>query len=153
MAEDFLTSLVSVFNRDLDKLEEEINLYPNESSVWALHGDIKNSGGTLCLHLCGNLQHFIGAVLGKNGYIRNRDEEFAARQIPRHVLLDEIMKARETVKQVLMQLELSQLVEEYPIQVWGYPITTTFFLIHLSGHLTYHLGQVNYHRRILSGQL
>ncbi len=153
MAEDFLTSLITLFNRDLTKLEEEINLYPNEESVWVLHGNIKNSGGTLCLHLCGNLQHFIGAVLGKNGYVRNRDNEFTARHVPRHLLLDEILKTREAVKQALMQLDPSQLAEEYPIQVWGYPITTTFFLIHLASHLTYHLGQVNYHRRILAGQV
>lgn len=153
MAEDFLTSLVTLFNRDLTKLEEELNLYPNEESVWTLKGDIKNSGGTLCLHLCGNLQHFIGAVLGKNGYVRNRDNEFTARNIPRHLLLDEILKTRETVKQAIMQLDPSQLEEEYPIQVWGYPVTTTFFLIHLASHLTYHLGQVNYHRRILTGKL
>ena len=150
MSEDFITSLVTILNRDLTKLEEEINLYPNEASVWILQGDIKNSGGTLCLHLCGNLQHFIGTVLGKTGYVRNRDHEFAARNIPRHVLLDELLKTKETVKQVLMQLEPSQLEEEYPIQVWGYPMTTTFFLIHLSGHLAYHLGQVNYHRRLVS---
>ncbi|MBX2970332.1 MAG: DUF1572 family protein [Cyclobacteriaceae bacterium] len=148
MQEDFIASLSTIFDRELTQLEKEINLYPDEASVWTLQGDIKNSGGTLCLHLCGNLQHFLGAVLNKNGYIRDREHEFAARAIPRHLLLDEILKTKETVKQTLQQLEPEILEQEYPVQVWGYPVTTLFFLIHLAGHLNYHLGQVNYHRRI-----
>ena len=75
-------SLIKIFDRDLSKLEEEIKLYPTEESVWGVSGDIKNSGGNLCLHLCGNLQHFIGAVLGKTEYHRNRDLEFSASGIP-----------------------------------------------------------------------
>lgn len=150
MEEGFLTSLVTLFDRDLSKLEEEIKLYPSEESVWTIQSDIKNSGGTLCLHLCGNLQHFIGAVLGQNGYARNREEEFAARNVARHILLDEIIKTRQTVKHVLLNFNPEQVGSDYPLQVWGYPVTTTFFLMHLAGHLNYHLGQVNYHRRILS---
>ncbi|MBX2963367.1 MAG: DUF1572 family protein [Cyclobacteriaceae bacterium] len=152
MEEDFLTSLVTVFNRDLSKLEEEINLYPTEESLWSLHGTIKNSGGTLCLHLCGNLQHYIGAVLGNSSYQRNRDEEFAARNVPRHHLLDEIRRTKEVVTQTLLNFDHEQLSTEYPIQLWGYPMSTTFFLIHLTGHLNYHLGQLNYHRRLLADQ-
>lgn len=148
MQEDFIASLTTLFDRELTQLEKEINLYPDEESVWALHGDIKNSGGTLCLHLCGNLQHFLGAVLNKNGYVRNREHEFAARHIPRHQLLDEILKTKEAVKHTLQELDTEVLESEYPVQVWGYPVTTIFFLIHLAGHLNYHLGQVNYHRRI-----
>ena len=151
MQQDFIASLTMLFDRELTQLEKEINLYPNEESVWALRGDIKNSGGTLCLHLCGNLQHFLGAVLNKNGYLRNREHEFAARNIARHQLLDEILKTKETVKHTLQELDSEVLESEYPVQVWGYPVTTIFFLIHLAGHLNYHLGQVNYHRRILSG--
>lgn len=150
MEEGFLTSLITLFDRDLSKLEEEIKLYPSEESVWTIQSDIKNSGGTLCLHLCGNLQHFIGAVLGQNGYVRNREEEFSARNVARHILLDEIIKTRQTVKHVLLNFNPEQLGSDYPLQVWGYPVTTTLFLMHLAGHLNYHLGQVNYHRRILS---
>lgn len=150
MQADFTSSLATIFERDLTQLEKEIKLYATEESVWAIHGDIKNSGGTLCLHVCGNLQHFLGAVLNKNGYIRDREYEFAARHIPRHRLLDEILKTKETVKHTLQQLKPETLDREYPVQVWGYPVTTIFFLIHLAAHLNYHVGQVNYHRRILS---
>jgi hypothetical protein len=76
-----LQSLVQLFDRDLAKLEEEIKLYPMEESLWKITGDIKNSGGNLCLHLCGNLQHFIGSILGNTGYKRNRDYEFAAKNV------------------------------------------------------------------------
>lgn len=148
--EGFISSLITIFDRELTQLEKEINQFPNEESVWALTGDIKNAAGTLCLHLCGNLQHYIGAVLGKSDYVRNREYEFAARNIPRPILLDEISRTRKIIKQTLSLLNAELLEKEYPIQVWGYPVTTTFFLIHLAGHLNYHLGQVNYHRRIVS---
>ncbi len=142
-------SLVKIFDRDLQKLEEEINAYPSETSLWQISHDIKNSGGNLCLHLCGNLRHFIGAILGATNYVRNRDQEFAARDIPKKVLIAEIQETKRAVKETLEKLNAVNLEGEYPLQVFGYPMTTTFFLIHLASHLGYHLGQVNYHRRLL----
>jgi len=142
-------SLVKIFERDLLKLEEEINLYPTEALLWKISGDIKNSGGNLCLHLCGNLQYFIGAILGGTDYKRNRDLEFSAKGTPRKELISEIHKARKAVKMTLEKIDVFILESEYPIQVFGDSMTTTFFLIHLASHLNYHLGQVNYHRRLL----
>lgn len=152
MQNNLIESLISIFERDLTQLEKEINLYPDEPSLWKVAADIKNPAGNLCLHLCGNLQHFIGAVLGKSGYVRNRDNEFAARNIPRQQLVDEIKKTKESVTLALQQLDPEALIKEYPIQVFGSPMTNTFFLVHLSAHLSYHLGQVNYHRRLLAQQ-
>lgn len=142
-------SLVKILERDLLKLEEEIKLYPSEESLWQIHGTVKNSGGNLCLHLCGNLQHYIGAILGGTTYQRNRDHEFAARGIPKNQLISEIQNTRIAVKTTLEELDISSLEQEYPMEVLGYPMTTTYFLIHLASHLGYHLGQVNYLRRLL----
>ena len=83
----FKDELVEIFIRDLDKLEQEINAYSDESRLWVIKSEIKNSAGNLCLHLTGNLQHFIGAVLGKTGYVRNRDAEFSDKNIPRSRLV------------------------------------------------------------------
>src|SRR5688572_4986987 len=141
-------TLLKLFDRDLQRLEEEFNLYPSEEAIWKLGGEIKNTGGNLCLHLCGNLQHYIGAILGRTSYVRNRDNEFAAKDISKADLIGEIQKTRQTVRDTLETLKPSVLEAEYPEQVLGYPMTTAFFLIHLSGHLNYHLGQVNYHRRL-----
>jgi len=147
---EFIASIDKLIERDLNKLEEEIKLYAAEEVVWKIDKEIKNSAGNLCLHVCGNLQHFIGAILGKTGYVRNRENEFAATGIPRTKLIAEIQQTKKAVKSALQGLNSSSLSEEYPIQVFGHPMTTMYFLIHLSAHLEYHLGQVNYHRRLLS---
>lgn len=144
-----IESLLPIFERDLDKLAEEIKLYPTENALWVISDTIKNPGGNLCLHLCGNLQHYIGAVLGKMDYQRNRDAEFADKNVPREKLISEISKAKTALTNVLPGLTEAQLAAVYPQDVLGKPMTTQFFLLHLSAHLSYHLGQVNYHRRLL----
>jgi len=142
-------SILTIINRDLGKLEDEINLYPSEESLWKTSGAIKNPGGNLCLHLCGNLQHYIGAVLGGSGYIRNRENEFAARNIPRELLIQEINNTKTAVRSSLEKLDPIVLEKEYPEHVFNYSMTTGYFLVHLAAHLGYHLGQVNYLRRLL----
>jgi uncharacterized damage-inducible protein DinB len=150
MEKDFLASFIKLFDRELTTLEKEITLYPSEETIWKLGGEIKNTAGNLCLHLCGNLQHFIGTILASSGYVRNRDYEFAARGITRTQLIREIQTTREVVKSALFNLDEPALQKEYPLQTLGYPMTTAYFLIHLYGHLTYHLGQINYHRRLVA---
>ena len=135
--------------RDLDTLEREIIQYPTLESIWTVRGDIKNTAGNLCLHLCGNLQHFIGAILGQSGYIRDREKEFALKNISAKELVSEVIRTKESIKAALQKLEPAVLDKEYPIAVFNYPMTTQYFLIHLSAHLGYHLGQINYHRRLL----
>jgi uncharacterized damage-inducible protein DinB len=150
METEFINSIDKLIERDLNKLESEINLYTNEDAIWMTDKDIKNSAGNLCLHLCGNLQHFIGAILGKTGYVRNREHEFAAKGIARAELLKQIQQTKSSVQSTLQNLNPEVLNREYEIQVLGYPMTTLHFLIHLTAHLEYHLGQINYHRRLLT---
>lgn len=144
-----IETLLKLFDRDLQRLEEEINLYQSEEAIWKLGGEIKNTAGNLCLHLCGNLQHYIGANLGHTSYVRNRENEFAAKGISKAELVAEVQKTRQTVRETLETLKPSVLEAEYPERIFDYPTTTAYFLIHLTAHLNYHLGQVNYHRRIL----
>lgn len=141
--------LKKIFERDLDQLAQEISAYSNESDLWVVKGEIKNSAGNLCLHLCGNLQHFVGKVLGGTDYVRNREAEFADKHIPRTTLLKEIATTKKVVSDVLHHMSPAQLDQTYPVQVFGEPMPTGFFLIHLATHLTYHRGQINYHRRLL----
>ncbi len=150
MEKEFIKYIDKIIERDLTKLGDEIQLYPSEKSIWKTDGQIKNTAGNLCLHICGNLQHYIGAVLGKTGYIRNRDHEFAAKGITQRELLDEIQQARKAVKLTLEKIDPSILQQEYPEKVFDYSMTTSYFAIHLLAHLGYHLGQINYHRRLLS---
>lgn len=141
--------LITLFEKELDKLKEEIAAYDSDEQLWKVQDGISNSGGNLCLHLTGNLQHFIGATLGESGYIRNRDAEFKLKNIPRQKLLEEIDNARQIVTDTLEQVSKKELESDYPLQVLGEPMTTQFFLIYLLKHLSYHIGQINYHRRLV----
>jgi uncharacterized damage-inducible protein DinB len=144
-----LETLIKLFDRDLQKLEDEINLYQSDEILWKTAGEIKNPAGNLCLHLCGNLQHYIGKNLGQTSYVRNRDNEFAAKGISKAELIAEIQKTKQTVHDTLETLKPSVLEAEYVEKVYDYPMTTAYFLIHLIAHFSYHLGQINYHRRLL----
>jgi uncharacterized damage-inducible protein DinB len=145
-----------LFLRDLEKLKTEITSYKDEKKMWDVSSDtclsgrrVKNSSGNLCLHICGNLQHFIGATLGNSGYARKRDLEFSKKNVPVSEMVKEIEKTLEVVEQTLSELNEEKLDEIYPINVFGEEMTTGFFLTHLTTHLSYHLGQINYHRRLL----
>ncbi|AYN00752.1 DinB family protein [Chryseobacterium sp. 3008163] len=145
-------SLKSLYTRDLNKLKTEIESYQNEEALWKIDKNILNSAGNLCLHLVGNLNHFIGAILGNSGYIRNRELEFSLKNIPRTELILQIEKTIEVIHSSLDQLSEDDLKKEYSFEALGYPMTTEYFLIHLFGHLSYHLGQINYHRRLLDAK-
>ena len=143
-------SVADIFERDLAKLKEEISSYANESDLWIVQEGISNPGGNLCLHLLGNLNHFIGAVLGHTGYVRNRPAEFDTKDVPREELLKAIDATMLQVKHTLQQLPDEALRQEFPQTLGGKTYTTAQFIIHLTTHLSYHLGQINYHRRLLS---
>ncbi len=142
-------SLIEIFERDLNKLITEINLYKDENSLWLVKNGISNAAGNLCLHLIGNLNHFIGAVLDNNKYERDRETEFSLKNIPRKNLVKSIEALRQIIKNTLPKLSIADLEKNYPIEVFGKPLTTQFFLMHLATHLNYHLGQINYHRRLV----
>lgn len=144
-----ITTLTKLYLRDLEKLKTEITSFKDEKKIWEISGNVKNSAGNLCLHLCGNLQHFIGAVLGNSGYVRNRDAEFSRKNVPVKELVDEIELTAKVVENTLNELEEEILQKTFPINVFGYEMTTGYFLTHLTTHLNYHLGQINYHRRLL----
>jgi len=144
-----LETLKTLFNRDLNKLKSEIESYQNESSIWTIDKNISNSAGNLCLHLIGNLNTYIGAEIGKTGYIRNRPLEFSLKDIPKSELIQKIEDTISVVNNTLDNLTETDLEAIYPQIVFEKEMTTGFFLIHLSTHLAYHLGQINYHRRLL----
>ncbi len=148
----FLQELIHIFERDLDKLSKEISSYKNDDNIWIHEGTINNTGGNLCIHLVGNLRHFIGHVIGHTSYERDRPYEFSARNIEVSIMLKWIESGKEEVIEALNKMDVELLDKEYPIEVFGKPMTYRFFLIHLSTHLSYHLGQINYHRRIIDGR-
>lgn len=141
--------VTEIFERDLRKLIVEINLYSDENNLWLLKKGISNSAGNLCLHLLGNLNHFIGATLGKTGYVRHREDEFSLKNIPRQDLIMNIENCITIVTSTLKNLPDEVLDNDFPLQIFDRKVNTVFMLVHLTAHLSYHLGQINYHRRLL----
>ncbi len=146
-----LESLNHIFLRDLDKTIKEVNAYNLEVDLWKVKDGINNSAGNLSLHICGNLSYFVGVVLGNTGYQRNREAEFSDKNVPRQELIQKLEETKEAISSTLAKLPIGELEKLYPVQVWkDRNYSTLQFLIHLATHLNYHLGQINYHRRLLT---
>lgn len=142
-------NLSNFFERDLNKLVEEIQQYDDEYDIWITTSGINNSGGNLCLHLIGNLNHFIGAVLGNTGYIRHREDEFSLKNVLRDDLILNIKNCILIVKSTFAKLTDADLEKDFPLEKHGEVVSIEHMLLHLFGHLNYHLGQINYHRRMI----
>ena len=137
--------------RDLDTFRHEIELYPDDQTLWKTLPGVSNSGGNLGLHAAGNLLHFIGGILGGTGYVRNRDTEFSRSSGSRKEVGEELTRAHEVIGTVLTRLSDADLARPYPQLVNNRRFITGDFLLHLATHLTFHLGQIGYLRRALTG--
>ncbi|HMA41138.1 MAG TPA: DinB family protein [Gemmatimonadales bacterium] len=144
--------LVGAIVRDLKALGREVEAYPDDASLWKTPPGIANSGGTLALHLCGNVQHFFGAVLGGSGYVRDRAAEFNRRDVPRSEIAAQIQAAIAAAELGLAKAGDAVMARDYPEQIAGHTVVTGEWLVHLVAHLGYHLGQVDYHRRLVTGK-
>jgi uncharacterized damage-inducible protein DinB len=141
--------LLEFFERDLLRVKEELFEYAEEATIWEIRPGIHNSAGNLCLHLVGNLHHFVGAVLGHTGYIRERDAEFALQNVSREVLFRSLDETVIMIKKTLQDFTDADFDKIYPLEKHGRTVTTRYMLLHLLTHLNYHLGQINYHRRLI----
>lgn len=142
-------SLIKLYNRDLENVAKEINLYGNETDIWKTADGINNSAGNLVLHLLGNLNTYIGKNLGGHDYVRDRPAEFSLKNIPKSELLSGIESIKVIIEKSLTSLKSEDLDAIYPEETLGYPMSTEYFLCHILAHLNYHLGQINYHRRLV----
>ena len=138
-----------LFTRDLKRLTSELELYKNEANIWKIKGEITNSAGHLCLHLVGNLNTYIGKELAGTGYVRNRELEFSSQSIPREELIKKIEDTTKIIDQAFKNFKEDLMQGEYPVVVFEHPTSTEHFFVHLTTHLSYHLGQINYHRRLI----
>lgn len=142
--------LRTLYVRELRTFAQEVELFPDDATVWATLPGITNSAGNLALHVCGGLQHFIGRVLGGSDYARNRALEFGRRSGARAEVLHEIDATIGVVERVLPTLTDEVLAGDYPEVLNGRVIETGLLLTHLSVHLALHLGQAGYLRRALT---
>jgi hypothetical protein len=147
----FAADITLSFVRELEGFKRELALFPDDESVWTTLPGVTNSAGNLALHVAGNLQHFIGTVLGGSGYVRNRELEFGRRSGPRETIYAELDEAISVVRRVLPGIANDTFEQEFPEQVMGMKFRTSTFLVHLCAHAGFHLGQAGYLRRILTG--
>lgn len=136
-----------LFVRELDNLHKEISGF-DETKLWTVSGEVKNSPGNLCLHLLGNVNYNIGNLIGKNGYVRKREEEFTAKDIPKEKLLEDITAAKTIVSNVLPNMNVEALHNDFPFEPFG-KRSTAYMLSYFLGHFMYHLGQINYYKRLV----
>ena len=140
-----------LLERELDAFTREIEAYPDDESTFATPAGVANSGASLALHVAGNLQHFIGNRVGGTSYVRDRDAEFAKRGVTRAELVAELARAKEAVHAALNDRDATSIPSVFPDKIAGKTMTSEVFVLHLVAHLAYHLGQVDYHRRITTG--
>jgi hypothetical protein len=137
--------------RDIEGMQQEISMFPNDASVWETRPGIANPAGNLALHLAGNVRHYIGLMLGGIPYTRDRDSEFTRRGLSRLELTSELAAALAVVHDVLPRLTSEQLDAQWPEMPAPVPVTTRRFLLHLCTHAAFHVGQAGYIRRVVTG--
>lgn len=144
-----IESFTKIFERDILKIVAELNQYNDEKLIWTKQGLVTNSAGNLALHLIGNLNHFIGFALGDTGYIRTREIEFSTTFLSREEVIKNLHEIISVVKATLGKLNDADLNSIFPLEYNGEKVTVAHMLMHLLTHLNYHVGQINYHRRMI----
>jgi hypothetical protein len=147
-----VAAVAAILDRDLQALAREVAAYPDERALWETPPGITNSGGTLAVHLAGNIRHYLGAKLGGTGYVRDRTAEFASRDVPRATILAQIEDARAALRAAAVRTPDERLEDDFPEVIAGVRVATGEYLIHLVSHFAYHLGQLDYHRRVVTRQ-
>jgi hypothetical protein len=145
------TDLAALYTRDLTRLIQELQAFPDTASVWKTAPGVSNAAGTLALHLEGGLRHFIGFRIGKIEYKRDRPLEFSARGVELKELIARLEAVKASIPTVIAALTDAELDAIDPSNGTDKPMTTRQWLVHLYGHLGYHLGQVDYLRRVVTG--
>ena len=143
--------LAELFARDITRVIQELRAFPDTESVWKTAPGVTNAAGTLALHLEGNLREYIGRQLGQIAYVRQRPLEFSTRGVDRDELIARLEAVGAQIPIVIAALSDAQLSATYPEEFHNTPMSTRQFLIHLEAHLNYHHGQIDYLRRVTTG--
>jgi uncharacterized damage-inducible protein DinB len=130
------------FGHMAQRVEQIVRSVPVES-LWIKPFSFGNSIGHLVLHLTGNLNHYIGAVIAGTGYVREREKEFID---PNHPTVDELLaRYHEAVALVVRTLhELDDEGFAVPVE-HQVPIKSRLglFLV-CASHMNNHIGQMTY---------
>jgi hypothetical protein len=144
--------IATILLRELEGFSREVSMFPDDLSLWSTVPGVANSAGNLALHVAGNLHHFVGAILGGDSYVRNREAEFGRRSGTREEVVAELQRTAEIVRKTLGEFPEKRLSEDFPELLMGMRIRTGLFLLHLCAHAGFHLGQAGYLRRMVTGE-
>lgn len=147
----FIEHIHHIMIRELEGMKRELLAYQDEADIWRSVPGVPNTAGTIALHVAGNLQHFVGAQLGSSGYVRDREAEFGRRDVPVSEMVEELDKTIAALDATFATLEEEAMDRPFPQEVADVRPTVGEFLVHLVAHLAYHLGQIDYHRRSITG--
>jgi hypothetical protein len=148
----FIEHIHHIMVRELRGMKNELLAYQDEGDIWRSLPGLPNTAGTVALHVAGNLQHFVGAQLGKSGYVRDREAEFGRRDVPVSEMVKELDRTVAALDAAFAKLEEELMDRPFPQEIAGVRPTVGDFLVHLVAHLAYHLGQIDYHRRCVTGE-
>ena len=148
----FIEHIHHIMVRELRGMKNELLAYQDEGDIWRSVPGLPNTAGTVALHVAGNLQHFVGAQLGKSGYVRDREAEFGRRDVPVSEMVKELDRTVAALDAAFAKLEEEAMDRPFPQEIAGVRPTVGEFLVHLVAHLAYHLGQIDYHRRCVTGE-
>ena len=122
------------------KLERCLERLPDEQ-IWWRANEESNSIGNLVLHLCGNARQWIISGVGREEFNRNRDAEFAQRElIARDQLVSLLRSTLDDVARVLRALDPATLLERRTIQ--GSDVDILEAIFHVAEHFSMHTGQI-----------
>ena len=145
---EFSTSLAALLRRDLTRLVQQIHSFPDDAALWQTLPGVSNCAGNLILHLEGNLREYVGRRLGGISYERNRPAEFTQTGLSRAELarrIESLHAIPEAVERITEEQWFSDCGDMLP---GGRSMGQA--LLSLYGHFHYHLGQIDYLRRILT---
>ena len=149
-----MNDLARVFARDIASVKAEVLAYPDDASLWAMPPGAPNAGGTLALHLAGNLRHFLGALMGQSGYVRDREAEFKTRGTTRADVAALFDACASEVAAAFAKAPANFLDVAPPLKMpRDMTVPMSIGVLHLMAHLAYHLGQLDYHRRLVTGSV
>ena len=124
----------------LPKIERCVTLLTDEQ-VWWRANSASNSIGNLLLHLSGNVRQWIVVGLGGAVDKRDRDAEFAQRDvIPRDELLARLRETLHEADQTLADFADERLLDQFTIQ--GIETSALAAIVHVVEHFSMHTGQI-----------
>ncbi|UCC89168.1 MAG: DinB family protein [Anaerolineales bacterium] len=116
----------------------------SQDQLWSRNGGIPNSIGTLTRHLTGNLNHYLGAGILRNGYVRERDREFTETSLPKATIVSDLRAAVEVAKEAVDAIGEREVTQPYTAPSGEEYESLAYHIVRVATHFALHCGQADY---------